>query len=275
MKPLVIYINSSDRWDRVRSVKQMPEEWKAFTFIATTAKQAKKYKMLGWRVLSFPEAVPHFLSSERQWLLENSPARYVWMMDDDLAFQYRKDGKLLNCKPAQMEKLLEELTRTVQSGFPLVGVSARFGNNTVEEDHADITRVSRCYVVDTRVVKELKLNIAPFEPFLMQDFYMTLSFLKAGFKTRVLYNYAQGDGGSNTKGGCSRYRTPELLRKVSLFMARSFPGVVTVTEKTTKGGWNGFPVDAHGNVHRTDVVVQWKKAYRPKKDASKGVSAFL
>jgi hypothetical protein len=84
-----------------------------------------------------------------------------------------------------------------------------------------------------------------------------------------------GGASSNAKGGCSAYRTPELMEKVANFLSQEHRGLVTVKTKKTKGGWGGFPVDEDGNVTRTDVIVHWKKAFQQGKRLKKGISSFI
>lgn len=280
MKKIGIYINSSSRHDSVLTIRQMPKEWKNFCFISVPNEQYKNYeKHNKWPVLKIPKNVPQFLSSQRQWIAQNSEFDYVFFMDDDLTFQKRKNGSLSLevCEKEDMNEMLRDVQSALKGGFPLVGISARLGNNRCQGDHEDITRVSRCYAFSKSVFNQLKINLAPFEPFLMQDFHLALTFLKSGFQNRVLYNWAQGDRGSNTAGGCSAYRTPELMKKVAAFLAAEHKGFVTVCEKKTKGGWSGFPKDKNGNTIRTDVTVAWKKAYeyeRRKRNGC-GISKFL
>ncbi len=212
-----IYINSSKRSDDVRTIKQMPDEWREFCWIVVPPNQYKAYKKeTSWSILRLPKSVPGYLSSQRQWIMDNSEFDYVFMMDDDLTFQRRnKKMKLKNCSEKGMNKMLKMVEEhAIERGVPLVGISTRLGNNRVEKDYADIERVTRCYVVNKSEFYRIGMNLAPFEPFLKQDFHLTLTFLKNGLRNRVIYKYTQGDG-SNSTGGCGVYRTPELMDKMA------------------------------------------------------------
>jgi hypothetical protein len=276
---LQIVINSSNRAGTVITTDQFPREWMKFTVIAVPYSQRKDYLTLQnrWPVLVIPKSIPEYLSSQRQWILETTEYDHVWMMDDDLCFDRRVPGtlQLKKAKEEDMVNLLKSIKYHVEKeGIPLLGISARLGNNREIVSFTDITRVSRCFCVSKDAFDEVGISIAPFEPFLMQDFFLTLNFLTNGYATRVLNEYAQADKGSNAPGGVSVYRNPQLLKKVSFFLQDKFPGIVSVRQKTTSGGWDGFEKDREGNMLRTDVVVHWKKAYRPKRSTA-GLGAFL
>lgn len=275
MSDIKIFINSANRYDKpLVTLKQIPISWKGFCEVAVPVEQGKKYRDRnpGWNIFVFPKSVPCYLSSQRQYLLSNSKNKYVFLMDDDLSFQFRENGKLRNCTPNDMERMLSSVLKH-HSDFPIVGISSRFGNNRVLEDFVDNTRVSRCYSVDTDIFKSLNITIAPFEPFIMQDFYLVLQFLTRGKTNRVLYNFSQGDGGSNTEGGVSKYRNPELMKKVADFLHEKYPHFVVVKEKKTKGSWKNFPKDKEGNSIRTDVNIFWKRAYLSSK--RKNITEFF
>jgi hypothetical protein len=276
--PLGIYINSANRWDGLKTHLQFPEAWKRFTYFVVPFKQYKKYAFLeeeGWKVIRLPKEVPNFLSSQRQWVMDNTKHRYVWMMDDDLNFMWRDINlKLKRSEEANMFDMYEELTEHLLD-IPLVGISTRLGNNRVEEDFTDITRVTRCFAINVESFHDISCNLAPFEPFLKQDFHLCLQFLKAGLPNRVMYNFAQGDSGSNAKGGCSKYRDLELMSKIAHWFAKEHKPFVTVVKKVTKGSWEGFETNENGEVERDDVTVQWKKAYKYGQTKSNGIGRFF
>ncbi len=271
-----IYINSSGRAGNVKTVNQFPDSWKEFTQIVVPHDQYKDYKKKeSFPILRIKSTVPSYLSSQRQWVMENSDADIVWMMDDDLSFMTRNsEMKLKKSTTKQMKQMLKAMKLHLKE-IPIVGISTRLGNNRVEDDYADITRVTRCFAIDRKVFNEVGETMAPFEPFCMQDFHINLCFLKKGHPNRVMYNYAQGDSGSNSKGGCSNYRTSDVLATVSKWMAKKHRGFVTVKQKKTKGSWEGFEKDADGFVTRTDVIIHWKKAYRKRRDPNSGLAKYF
>ena len=286
MDLMQIWINSANRANiGIKTVAQMPEDWHDRVFIAVPSCQFKQYvkqhKGIG-TIVKIPKSVPKFLSSQRQWVAENanSNCHYVWMMDDDLKFMFRDDEmKLKNAEEAHMDQMwIAMMEHLSADDMACVGISTRLGNNRETADYADISRVTRCFAFDVELFMQLGINLAPFEPFCMQDFHMNLSFLEQGYRNRVIYSFAQGDSGSNSKGGCSSYRTPKVLAKVSKWMEKNHKGFVKTKTKRTKGSWEGFEKDEEGYVTRTDVMIYWKKAYEAavrRKRTSGGLMKFI
>ncbi|KKN43514.1 hypothetical protein LCGC14_0702370 [marine sediment metagenome] len=274
-----IYINSSKREKIVKTINQMPERWKKFVYIAVPHDQVRRYKyyMKYWNILSIPKTVPRFLSPQRQWVTENAKERFVFLMDDDLDFLVRDEAyKLKKCEPSDMDAMLAQVLYGLQDDqIPLIGISTRLGNNRVTDDYTDITRVTRCYALDKRVFDKVGARFDPHpDPSCgMQDFHLTLCWLNAGYPNRVYYNYAQVDSGSNASGGCSEYRDSEVMKRTVKWMVANHPEVRSVV-KTTKGGWDGMEKNEAGENVRTDVIVQWKKAYHPN-NRSDGIAGFL
>lgn len=276
---ITICINSSGRPDNVKTLEQFPTKWRRFVAIVVPWKQKKKYRKScgAWQVVPVDKDCPPYLSSQRQWVMENSKSRFVWFMDDDLSFLYRRpDLRLRKCKEKHMKRMLKAVDAALSEGIPLVGISTQLGNNRCEQDYAEIGRVTRCYVVDKEVFDEVGVSLAPFEPFCMQDFHLTLSFFKAGHKNRILFNYAQADvGGSNAEGGCSGYRTYEVLERVVKWLAKTHSPFVTPKIKYSKTGWEGFPKDDQGRTIRLDANFKWKKAYEYGCSRQSGISQFM
>lgn len=269
IKDTLIVINSSNRAGKIVTHKQFPDDI-INCVIAIPGDQLTEYSdsMQYPALIPIPKDVPQYLSSQRQWVMEEfgDSYKYIWLMDDDLTFFRRnKKMKLKKCKEKHVKKMFEEMRRHLDT-VPVVGISTRLGNNRILEDYDETNRVTRCYAMSTKAFKDVGATFAPFEPFLAQDFHMTLCFLNAGYNNRILYTYAQEDVGSNADGGCSSYRNEELQRKVSFWFTDNHPEV-TVKAKSSKN-WKGY-----GNT-RVDMTVQWKQAYKPKKvRASGGLNA--
>ena len=280
MSKIGIIINSSGRPDGVRTTAQMPSSWKDFTVIAVPYDQAKAYRRHNdWPVMRIPSEVPQYLSYQRQWAIENMPCyNAVWFMDDDLRFQCRRtegDVKLSTCTREELKTMLRTVEDTVYSeNIPLVGISAVFGNNRVEETHKDICRVSGCYCIRKRVFRKVGATFL-YGGLMMQDFHVILTFLENGYRNRSLYTFAYDAGASNTPGGCSVYRNEKTLAASAKRLAQLHPKSVTVQRKKTKHSWQGFEKDKNGMIIRTDVVVQWKKAYVPKRKKNEGIARLL
>jgi len=185
---------------------------------------------------------------------------YVLMLDDDMLFyrraSIRKTTKLVGISEngAAMEQMVSTLERWLtKDKFVAVGLSARQGNNHVFEPYVDATRMMNAYAFNAKTLRDLGIKFSAMK--LMEDFYVTLSLLTRGFPNRVSYEYCWNQRGSGTKGGCSTYRTPELQAEQAHRLHKFFPDFVKVVEKTSKSSWKGLQT-------RTDVTIQWRKAFQ-------------
>lgn len=205
-------------------------------------------------VLELPSSIKG-IAAIRQWAVEYCPTPYLFLLDDDMVFFKREEesSRLNSCTHQNQYDMFNDLIDWMAfDDFPLVGLSARQGNNFVEQDYREATRQMNFHGVDIERFNELDLKFDGSE--VMEDFNLVLSMLTRGIPNRVMYNYCWNQLGSGAEGGCSKYRTPELQRECAEQLEFDYPDFVTVVEKTNKTGWKGMET-------RTDVRVQWKKAY--------------
>jgi hypothetical protein len=180
----------------------------------------------------------------------------VVMVDDDLHFARRRTDdptKLRDITPRELAGAFDQMTDMLDWDMPHVGFAAREGAN----------RNTGEFMFNTRIMRVLGYNRAAYsrrikarfdDMDVMEDFHVALALLESGGQNVVLNNYTHNQaGGSAAKGGCSHFRTPELHGWNARRLAELHPGVVKVVQKTTKGAWGGG--------ERTDVNIQWKKAY--------------
>ena len=132
-----------------------------------------------------------------------------------------------------------------------VGISAREGNNRVQSNLKENTRMMRLLGYNKPEVLKTGARFDRIDT--KQDFDMTLQLLRKGHKNAVLYSFAHNQPGSNNTGGCSVYRDPEMMDRCSHELAALHPDFVKVVEKQNKTGWGGGI--------RPDVRIAWKKAY--------------
>ena len=208
------------------------------------------------------------ISHTREWILTELAAkrseRYVLMLDDDMDFCYRPDmtdPALETIKDLpRFEEMLKQLEQWLEDGFVHVGLCARQGNNHFlgPETYRDITRMMNAYAYDTHALKELEVNVG--RNLVMHDFDLTLQLLRKGYPNRVSYQYVWNQRGSGAEGGCSGYRTAEVQRASALQLQQDHPEFVTIVTKTTGTVWKDME-------ERSDVNVQWQKAYEEGKNA--------
>lgn len=263
-----IYIPSHRRIDNQKTFDAIPKSLLKNTFIVVDKKDYKGYKKrYGTNVILCPE---EGICKTRQWIIENSREKYALMFDDDMSFARRnEDMKLKRCKNSDIVAMVKLLESWLEEGLIHVGISQRFGNNRVEEDYMEITRMNNAYAYNckemVRLKKQYDIGFDTLEKkykkrLVMEDFFVTLSLLQFGFKNRVTYEFAWSQDQSGAEGGCSLYRNSRMQEESAKILAREFPKIVNVVKKESKTKWGGFDSKI-----RTDVVIQWKKSFKSKR----------
>lgn len=229
-------------------------------YLVVPSKEVKQYEQMrdafdGFRfsVLGCPESG---IGKTRAWILRqwHRNGENVMMLDDDMYFYRRPhmdSPKLKRAKPKHVQWMVERVEELLED-YPMVGVSARQGNNHVDKEFVTCARAMNVYAFDvSTVLKHCTLGRVD----VMEDFDITLQLLEQGFANAVLYKYCWNQVGSNASGGCSEYRTGEVQAKAARKLKKLHPEFVTVVEKKAKSTWKGMET-------RTDVRIAWQKAYR-------------
>jgi len=253
---ITIFIPSKGRPEEQVTLSNLPEILHPRVKILVDEDELEEYEdqMYPVEIVGLPELVTG-IGNVRQWAIENCETPYAFLLDDDMIF-FKRIGEttsLEKCTEQTCIEMFQELTDWLSlEGYPVVGVSARQGNNRVEEPFKDVTRQMNFHGIDVNLFKHYGLKFNKQE--VMEDFHMTLDLLSLGIPNRVMYQWCWNQKGSNEKGGCSTYRTWEMQKRNAEQLSESFPDFVTVVKKKTKTTWKGMN-------ERYDVRVQWKKAY--------------
>lgn len=193
------------------------------------------------------------LAPTRQWIVENFKGK-LCMLDDDLVFFRRRDDedtKFCDITPAALKQVFAAIEDNLND-YAHVGVSGREGANRKTENFIENTRMMRVLAYDLDVIKgqDIRFDRCQY----MLDFDVTLQLLRLG-KPNLLINWAvQNQAGSNADGGCAATgRTLESQEADAVTLRDLHPDFVTLVQKETKT-WKGME-------SRTDVRIQWKKAY--------------
>lgn len=251
---MMIYIPTRGRPNDQITLNSLTPELKKRTRLLINHDEIGLYKDYDVGSIYLPDYIKD-IGGVRQWAVSNSKYKYVFLLDDDMGFFKRlSDSKRLKrCTGNQLNEMFEEfLDWLILDSIPVVGMSMRQGNNHVDLPYVNATRQMGFHGIDTEEFKNLKLRFD--KQAVMEDFYMVLSLLTKGISNRVMYKYCWDQAGSNTKGGCSSYRTGDIQKNCAENLVRAFPDFVTVVEKSVKHGWQGLKT-------RHDVRIQWKKAF--------------
>ena len=248
---MLIYIHTAGRPDKQITLKSFPASLVKRTRLVVQDAEKDHYLKLP-NVVVLPGDIDR-LSPTRQWILENAESDKFVMMDDDLTFAHRgpyTGTKLYKANTENVETMCTELEYLLEN-YIHVGISAREGNNRVQSNLKENTRMMRFLGYNKPEVLKTGARFDRIDT--KQDFDMTLQLLRKGHKNAVLYSFTHNQPGSNNTGGCSVYRDPEMMDRCSHELAALHPDFVKVVEKQTKTSWGGGI--------RTDVRIAWKKAY--------------
>lgn len=222
--------------------------------VTLVVQHRERHLYAGYPILVLPSEI-QTLPPARQWIVDTykrSWPKKCIMMDDDLRFDVRRKDdaiKFVPAKPDDIEHMFAAVVRALDT-YAHVGVCSREGGNRETTDQI-CARMCRILAYDVRILRKNKIRMD--RTVAKEDFDTTLQLLRLGYPNIVLAAWVHGQGGSNMRGGCSTYRTIELQNAESQLLARLHPEFVKTVQKTTKTAWGGAT--------RTDVIVQWKRAY--------------
>jgi hypothetical protein len=190
----------------------------------------------------------------RQFITDTLATDKFVMMDDDLHFFKRRDDdrtKFRDMTDAELVGMFQRIEQEL-AWHMHVGIASREGGNRNTEEFLSNTRIMRLLGYKRSALIRHKALFDEME--VMEDFHVALTLLRAGRSNLVLNDYCHNQAqGSAAPGGCSHFRTPELHEANAYRLAKLHAPYVTTVKKETKTAWGGGT--------RTDVRVQWKKAY--------------
>ena len=242
---LRIYIPTRGRVEKQITLRSLPKELWAQTWLVCPADEADSLKKLHKKVLVQPDHITT-IAAKREWIVKQHKGDKLIMLDDDCGFYARGRSGLL--KEYATDSVIVGLFTWVEDmldTYAHVGVSSRMGNNRVEEDVKRTTRMMHAIAYHVPTMK----RVVEFNRVAMrEDFDYTLQLLKAGYDNVVRYDVCVAPGSYGAKGGCADERTVQKSDIEADKLAALHPGLVKVVQKNYLG------------VPRKEVVVQWKKA---------------
>lgn len=251
---MIIYIPTLNRTRKQITYENLPAAIKKIVVFVANAEDTAMLKH------KFPEAkfmlcTKKGIGKTRQFIIDNhdytNSGPQICMLDDDLKFFTRREEDPTKFEPATEDAIIAMFNEiaTQLLDFALVSVMTREGGNRTTENSIN-TRCLRVLAYDGSILKHenIKFDRLP----VMEDFDVALQLLRKGYQNINLAAWVQDQGGSNTEGGCSTYRSMEVQAEGANGLKALHPKFVVVKEKETKVAWGGKK--------RTDVMVYWKKA---------------
>lgn len=250
-----ILIPTYGRAFRQTTFNNLPAELQEQTYLVVQDREKHLYK--DREIFKYIVLPPHIqtIGATRQLIIEKMRGT-ICMLDDDLEFAIRREDDRTKFRGVTDEDMLElfDQLQLESEVYPLVGISAREGANRNTDRILQCTRQMRAHVIDTEYFRKNGIRFDRVQ--LMEDFDVILQILSRGDANGVVNGWVTNQGGSNTEGGCSEYRTPERQQEAANQLAKLWPGIVQCVRKSTKTSWGG--------AERVDVRIQWKKCYEEK-----------
>lgn len=263
---MLILITSLGRAARQKAVAQIPEALHPFVRFFTQEAEADAYRQhlpSTIEVITLPDDTDG-IAQTRQRAIDAIPKGKVWVIDDLCTFKIRhlsNDGITYTLLSDEgFIELYERVSRHLDK-FIQVGISSHNGNNRILERSVINNRSYSTYGLRTDVMHRANIRFDAMyeqnkECKYMEDFYITLDALSKGYANVVLYDYCFLYP-HNTQGGNSTNRTLKGHNASAVELQRRFPAFVKLKQKA--GSWGTQQMDA-----RTEVVIQWKKAFKSK-----------
>lgn len=198
------------------------------------------------------------ISPTRQWIVDNCPTAECIMCDDDLTFWIRKNRDTMEEWPVrkttveEVTELFEDMSNLVGK-YAVVGLSARQGNNRLNSRLLESKRMWNVWGVDIAAMRSLNIKFTAVPT--MQDFWLQLSFLSAGYPTAMICDRMHNQSASNAPGGCSLFRNHNTQHQSIQALLKRFPEFISVRQAKTKGGWFGEETP------RLDITFLGRKAF--------------
>lgn len=219
--------------------------------------EAAAYRGLGLPVIARPPEVQGVAAARHYigWYAQQFGIEKFIMIDDDLKLFTRiseDDWKLRRSTPDDVADMLDHVERYLDQ-YGQIGISARTGANRVGVGNKPLlkesTRTNGITAYRTADFMSVEHGRIPF----MEDFDVTLQLLRRGVPNCCFYHWSYDQSMTNAPGGCSLYRNHANHEFSANRLAELHPGFVGLRQKANKtGGEFGT---------RTEVTVQWKKAY--------------
>jgi len=248
-----IYIPTYKR-DVVRTLRYIPPEWMERTSIVVEERDEKRIRKADVRCnkIVVPEGRSKHIGDTRQYILDLTRENKIMFLDDDITIQVLKNPGRHNLREANFGdfRLLLNRLEYLLDLYPLVGASAR------NEAHLDF---NKRFQINARIIRWLGVdvsfarrnNICFNRVPTSEDYDFHLQILRRGVQTVKDCTAFVGDGGSNRPGeGCYETHSHYADGESQKIIQSLHPDFVKLVTKTGSG-WT-----------RTDVQVQWKKAYQ-------------
>lgn len=252
-----ILIPSRSRPTTMVTPDQIPKKYHDQMRIYVAVEQKMDYQKFNPSLSIHSVSTLNDLLGQKLYLMaSNATDDLVMICDDDFTFFRRIDPfeqSLRKMEEADWDDLFQLIEYVFECNQNLyaVGVSMRQGNNRLDPEGADNTRLNGCIVYRRSLFTGTDIVHDRVNP--MNDFDINLQLLRLGYDNHLISEFCYNQGGTNSPGGSSDYRTLETQSIAAHRLAELHPGFVKIRQKVNKTGDPSLR-------ERTEVTVYWKKA---------------
>jgi hypothetical protein len=232
-----VFIPTWRRTDKlIKTLANSPELQKTAT-IVVRPEEENHYLDAGFNVMVLPEGYEG-LGAARQYIMTNTTADYVWMLDDDLN----------NSNLGEILAYVAVCARDADAG--IFGLGNHFMVNARMEKDGDWTRKGyavAAWGLDRRKYLATGMNMYPWK--LCADLYCYVGMQIAGYKVMISNQYTAKQG-NQQDGGCNVYRDAEILHSFFYKLEETYPKYVKVNPSKVDRTWY------------KSVRIEWSKIHR-------------
>jgi hypothetical protein len=277
LKNLVLVIPTHNRVNKQITLAALPDDLRGeVILVPSVPEEAKELRRL------YPDndvviaRGTKSIAEKRHWIMKNLAGKFLFMMDDDIAFfercppkwrvweAHRKAYALAPSAPsgsALMKRLypgdkrLLELFQDVDKyvgkhpKLGMVGIAHRRHSDKKKEAWEKNVRMMYCFGVNKALYEQEQIRFTDVK--LREDFHVVLSMLRKGHECHNYVELLNNEYGSfGAAGGCSGERSIEFSNEQCYALQKLHPAFVKVVDRAYTG-----------SIPRKEVVIAWKKAY--------------
>lgn len=244
-----LLIMTRGRIGKQRTLQSIPTAWLERTHLVVPAEEHGKHEH---KTIPVPEWVDNY-SKKFQYIIDGRAIddNKVVILDDDLVFSKRVEGKLLKVQDKEELDTMFQTMEAMLDETALVSVHPRQMGHLAPLPYAENSKVI-CIQGVNRTLCNPMPRVDQFP--ILADVVLNCTLLSRGMGNKLITTFCQDHGSCQAPGGCSIYRTPEMQKEAVEYVADRFaPFAKAVTKRPKQAKWMGD--------ERTDLRVQWKKLY--------------
>lgn len=252
-----ILIPSRSRPKTMSTPFQIPEKYRGDTTVYVAVEQKAEYQQANPSLtIKSVSTMNDLLGKKLELMARDADDELVMLCDDDFVFFRRIDPfepQLRKMEEDDWDDMMLAIKDLFAKNENLygVGISMRQGNNRLEWNGNENTRLNGCIIYRRSLFLDDRIQHDRMNP--MNDFDVNLQLLRLGYDNHLIAEFCYNQGGTNAPGGSSDYRTLTTQAASAHKLAELHPGFVNIRQKSNKTG----PIELR---ERTEVTVFWKKA---------------